>query len=195
MQLTDGKDQMDVNYNNLIQCCLEVLDEVSNLSSHLGNIRTESTTKNIEELRRFLLLLLDIQRKTAWGYIPYSYKKIMSEQSGLLSKNLVQSIRNLDFAYSYFATQYLQNSRIWSDYASILMQNTVGAWGVYVNYQPSAYGFLYEQDKQFVEAICDIEKEYENFDHSQNPNRKTKSKSVQNYSKTTDDTSESSMTQ
>ncbi|MDE1763281.1 MAG: hypothetical protein KGH88_03435 [Thaumarchaeota archaeon] len=192
MQLTDGKDQMDVNYNNLIQCYLEVLDEASNLSLHLGNIRTESTTKNIEELRRFLLLLLDIQRKTAWGYIPVSYKKIMTEQSDLLSKNIIQSIRNLDFAYSYLATQYQQNFRIWSDYVSILMQSMAGTLGVYV--KSSASGFLYEQDKQFLETIHDVEKEYENFDYTQNPNRKIKSKNTQNY-KTTDDASESSVIQ
>ena len=186
MQLTDGKDQTDMNYNNLIQCCLESLDEVSRLSTHLGNMRNESNSRNIEELRRFLLLLLDIQRKTSWMYLPASYKKIMAEQSGLLSKTFIQSIHNLDFVYSYLVTQYQQNFGIWADYASILTQNMAGICGIYV--KSSASGFLYEQDKQFLETIHDVEKEYENFDHAQNPNRKVKSKTAQNY-KTTDDES------
>ncbi len=195
MQTTDDKDQTDINYNNITQCCLEVVDEVNRLSSHLGSIRTESNSKNIEGLRQFLLLLLDIQRKIAWSYIPVSYKKIMAEQSVLLTKNLVQSIRNLDFVYSYFATQYQQNFGVWSQYASVLTQNMAGLGGFYVKYKPSASDFPYEQDRQFVETIRDIEKDYENFEHIQNPNKKSKPKSAQNYSKATDETSASSVIQ
>lgn len=193
MQMTEG--QTDINYNDITQHWLEVLDEASSLSSDLGKMRTESNSKNMEEWRKFLLLWLDMQRKTTWRNIPESYQKITAEQSGILSKNLVQSIRNLDFVCSYFAAQYQQNFGIWSDYASILAQNMAGMWGIYVKYQVSGSGFLYEQDKQFVETIRDIEKDYENFDNAQSPNKKTKSKSIQNYSKTVDDASESSVMQ
>ncbi|MDE1816646.1 MAG: hypothetical protein KGI11_08830 [Thaumarchaeota archaeon] len=175
MQMTGG--QTDINYNNMTQHWLEVLDEVGRLSSNLGKIRTESNSKNMEEWRKFLLLWLDMQRKTIWRNIPESYQKITVEQSGILSKNLAQAIHNLDFVYSYFATQYQQNFGIWSDYASILTQNMAGMWGIYVKHQISGSGFLYEQDRQFVETIRDIEKDYEDFDNSQSLNKKTKSKS------------------
>ena len=193
MQMTGG--QTDINYNNMTQHWLEVLDEVSRLSSNLGKIRTESNSKNMEEFRKFLLLWLDMQRKTTWRNIPESYQKITVEQSDILSKNLAQAIRNLDFVYSYFATQYQQNFGIWSDYASILTQNMAGMWGIYVKHQISGSGFLYEQDRQFVETIRDIEKDYEDFDNSQSPNKKTKSKSIRNYSEKIDDASEPSVIQ
>lgn len=193
MQMTEG--QTDINYNNMTQHWLEVLDEVSSLSSNLGKMRTESNSKNMEEWRKFFLLWLDMQRKTTWRNIPESYQKITAEQSGILSKSLAQAIRNLDFVYSYFATQYQQNFGIWSDYASIMIQNMAGMWGIYVKYQVSGSGFLYEQDKQFVETIRDIEKDYEDFDNAQSPNKKTKSKSIQNYSKKVDDASEPSVIQ
>ncbi|NHI04537.1 hypothetical protein DYY67_2205 [Candidatus Nitrosotalea sp. TS] len=46
-----------------------------------------------------------------------------------------------------------------------------------------------------METIRDIEKDYENFDNAQSPNKKTKSKSIQNYSKKIDDASEPSVIQ
>lgn len=195
MQTVSDRDQIDINYNNIIQCCLEVLDETGRLSSNFGNLRSKSNSKNMEMLRQFLLLGLDIQKKTAWEYIPVSYKKIMAEQSGLLSKNLVQSIRNLDFAYSYLATQYQQSFGMWADCASILTQSMAGIWGFHVKYMSSSSSFLYEQDKQFVETIRDIEKDYENFEYVQTHDKKSKPKSIQNYSKTMDDTSTSSVIQ
>lgn len=195
MQLTGDKTKSDINYNNLIQSCLETLEEACLISSHLGNMCTESNSKNIEEFRKFLLLWLDMQRKTAWKYIPASYQKVTAEQSDLLSKNTIQSIRNLDFAYSYSATQYQQNFGIWSDYVSTWTQNIADMYGVHVRLQSTGSEFIYEQDKQFVKTVHDTENAYENFDHTQNANKKTKSKSILNNSKTLDDTSGSSVIQ
>ena len=190
MQLTDDKTKLDINYNNLTQHYLEALDEVCLISSHLGNICTESNSKNIEEFRKFLLLWLDMQRKTAWKYIPGNYQKATAEQSGLLSKNFIQSIRNLDFVYSYSATQYQQSFGIWSDYVSIWAQNVADMYGIYVRLQSTGSEFIYGQYERFVKTINDTENAYENFDHTQNSNKKTKSKNIHNNSKTLDDTSD-----
>jgi len=195
MQLTDDKAHTDINYSNLTRYYLEALDEIDRLSSHLGDVGTTSRSKNIEDLRKFLLLWFDIQRKAAWKYIPANYQKIMIEQSGLLSKNLIQSIRNLGFVYSYSATQYQQNFGIWSDYTSLLMQSMAGIFGMYTRLQSVGSDFLYEQDRQFIETIRDTDEAYENYDHTQNPNKKTKSKDIQKNSKTLDDMSGSSVIQ
>ncbi len=193
MQSTDDKTKDDINYNNLTQRCLEALDEVRLISSHLGNMCTESNSKNIEEFRKFLLLWLDVQKKTAWKYIPASYQKVTVEQSDLLSKNIIQSIQNLDFVYSYSAIQYRQNFGIWSDYVSIWTQNLADMYGIHVRLQSTGSEFIYEQDKQFVKTIHDTENAYEKFDHTQNANKKTKSKSIQSNGKILDDTSGSSV--
>jgi hypothetical protein len=193
MQLTDDKTKDDINYNNLTQRCLETLDEVRLISSHLGNMCTESNSKNIEEFRKFLLLWLDMQKKTAWKYIPVSYQKVTAEQSDLLSKNIIQSIQNLDFVYSYSAIQYQQNFGIWSDYVSIWTQNIADMYGIHVRLQSTGSEFIYEQDKQFVKTIHDTENAYEKFDHTQNANKKIKSKSIQSNGKILDDTSGSSV--
>lgn len=188
MQLIDDNAQTDINYNNLTRNYLEALDEIGRLSSHLGDVGTALGSKNVEEFRKFLLLWFDIQRKIAWKYVPANYQKTMAEQSGLLSRNLIQSIRNLDFVYSYFTTQYQQNFKIWSDFLSIGMQNMAGTFDIYAKIQSDESGFLYEQDRQFVETIRNTDKAYENYEHSQNL-KKTKSKSIQSDSKTLDDTS------
>lgn len=187
MQLT--KDKEDINYNKLTGYYLETLDEINRLSSHLGDVSTKSRSRNTEEIRKLLLLWFNIQRKIAWKYIPAGYQKIMVEQSGLLSKNLIQSIRNLDFVYSYLSMPYQQSFGMWSDYISFWMQNVADTFGIYTRLQLTGSDFLYEQDRQFVEAIRDTDKAYENYDHIQNPNKKEKSKGNQNNSKTSDDTS------
>ncbi len=168
MQTNPDRKEYDANFNTITQNCLEALDEFGRLFSHLENERSESVSKNTERFRHLILLYLDFQKKKGWKYMPVNYQKIITGQSEVMAKSLIQSICNIEFVSSYFIKQSQQNLALWNDMVYFWTQNMTGVYGIYFKFQLIGSDFLKPSDKQFLEAIQDAEQAYENYEHAQN---------------------------